>query len=58
MARDARIDVEVMDHGNLNLALKRFAAIAAKAHTLAIGRVARGEQNASLITVCKRYLKH
>jgi hypothetical protein len=35
MPRDARIDVEDMDHSNLNIVLECIAAIAAKARTLA-----------------------
>jgi hypothetical protein len=34
MPRDARVDVEDMDHGKLKIALNRIPAIAAKARTL------------------------
>jgi hypothetical protein len=43
MPRDTRIDVEDMDHGDLNITHKGMAAIAAKARRWTIEIAIKGE---------------
>jgi hypothetical protein len=44
MPRDTRIDVEDMDHGDPNITLKGFAAIAAKARRWTIEIAIKGKK--------------
>ena len=60
MPRDARIDVEDMDHSNLNIALECIAAIAAKARMVSESpiKVVQEDQSVGMFELCywKSYL--